>query len=340
MNSNSSNEVVYGQTFSSYSDKEFKDFSAFFERRLISNGIDPEEIFKDKKCLDAGCGGGRGSWLMLKYGAKSVIGIDQSSTNTESFKNRIKDTEFSEKFSSINVDLEDLDLSERFDFVWFSGVIQHTKLPSKVFKKVYKHLKIGGATFFYAYGKDGIYWQLVDLAREIFKDISDIEMLDMLKLLSLERRYIAEYMDDWKVPYLRAYTDKQMRSSLSICGINPIIRLYWGENYDTCLRPKLYKSESALWGEGDLRYLGVKTNDFDGIISEELDLPECTLSISSKDYHFLINLVRDELKLLSDIKNKVIYFAGVQKLLRDTMDIPKEFDCDNFKNKLKADNFL
>ena len=40
------------------------------------------------------------------------------------------------------------------------------------------------------------------------------------------------------------------------------------------------------------------------------------------------------------IKNKVIYFDGVQKLLRDTMDIPKEFDCDNFKNKLKADNFL
>ena len=91
MNSNSSNEVVYGQTFSSYTDKEFEDFSAFFERRLLNNGLVPKEIFENKICLDAGCGGGRGSWLMLKYGAKRVLGVDQSSTNTESFKKRISD---------------------------------------------------------------------------------------------------------------------------------------------------------------------------------------------------------------------------------------------------------
>ena len=45
--------------------KEFEDFASFFERRLINNGISPEELFKDKICLDAGCGGGRVHGLCL-----------------------------------------------------------------------------------------------------------------------------------------------------------------------------------------------------------------------------------------------------------------------------------
>ena len=335
MNSNSSNEVVYGQTFSSYTDREFEDFSSFFERRLINNGIDPKDIFANKVCLDAGCGGGRGSWLMLKYGAKRVVGVDQSPTNTESFKKRIEYSNLSESFSSVNVDLEELDLSEKFDFIWFSGVIQHTKLPSEVFKKVYKHLKIGGSTFFYAYGKNGIYWQLVDLARKVFNQISDIEMLKILKSLSLENRYIAEYMDDWKVPFLRAYKDNQMRDSLSCCGISPLIRLFWGENYDTCLRPKIYPTEKDLWGEGDLRYFGVKTKEFNRIISKDIDVVESTLS-KGITYHSLIKKCSNEVSNINNTKDKVIYLAKIQKLLRDTMNKPYEFDVNKFEKELKA----
>lgn len=335
MNSNSSNEVVYGQTFSSYTDKEFEDFSAFFERRLINNGLVPKDIFENKICLDAGCGGGRGSWLMLKYGAKRVLGVDQSSTNTESFRKRIANSNLSEKFYSVNVDLEELDLSEKFDFIWFSGVIQHTKLPSKVFKQVYKHLKIGGSTFFYAYGKNGIYWQLVDLARKVFNRISDNEMLEILKSLSLENRYIAEYMDDWKVPFLRAYSDNQMRDSLSCCGISPLIRLFWGENYDTCLRSKIYAAEKELWGEGDLRYFGVKTKEFNGTISNDVDVVESTLSEGSI-YHSLIKKCSNEVSNINNTKDQVIYLARIQKLLRDTMNKPCEFDANQFEKELKA----
>ena len=136
---NSTNDVVYGKTFSSYSKAEFEEFSAFFERRLINNGINPKDLFEGKTCLDVGCGGGRGSFLMLKYGAKKVVGVDQSERNTTSFKERLKNTDKESRFSAINCDLEKLDLSEQFDFVWFSGVIQHTVKPSLVFKNVYKN---------------------------------------------------------------------------------------------------------------------------------------------------------------------------------------------------------
>ena len=157
--------MVYGQTFSIYSKKEFEDFASFFERRLINNGISPEELFKDKICLDAGCGGGRGSWLMLKYGAKEVIGVDQSTSNINGFINRIKDTDKYSRFSSINSDLEDLDIDKKFDFIWFSGVIQYTILPSLVLKRFINIYQLEDLLF-YAYGQDGIYWQLIHLAKE------------------------------------------------------------------------------------------------------------------------------------------------------------------------------
>ena len=64
-------------------------------------------------------------------------------------------------------------------------------------------------------------------------------MLKILSDLNLENRYIAEYIDDWKAPYIRAYSDKEIRKSLNQCGISPLLRLYWGENYDTCLREKV-----------------------------------------------------------------------------------------------------
>ena len=332
---NSSNDTVYGKTFSSYSQKEFEDFSAFFERRLINNGINPEDLFKGKTCLDAGCGGGRGSFLMLKYGARKVIGVDQSELNTTSFKERIKNTDKESRFSSVNCDLENLELSEKFDFVWFSGVIQHTIKPSLVFENVFKHLKKGGYTFFYAYGKDGIYWQLVDLARNILKNISDERILEILSSLSLENRYIAEYMDDWKVPFLRAYTDDEMRESLQKCGINPIIRLFWGENYDTCLRLKMYEEEKELWGEGDLRYFGIKTKESFGKISNHLDKNENFLSENFSSYNEVIKLCESILSKKSNLIDKIYLLAKIQRILRDRMNLKEEFSITKIKEEIK-----
>ena len=143
---NASNEIVYGSTFSSYNQQEFDDFLGFFERRLLANGIDPEQFFKDKVCLDAGCGGGRGSMLMLKYGAKKVIGVDQSIQNLEGFTKRLT-SPLRDKFTPVQADLEDFEIGEEVDFVWFSGVIQHTVEPSRVFQTVYRKLKVGGGSF-------------------------------------------------------------------------------------------------------------------------------------------------------------------------------------------------
>ena len=317
---NASNEIVYGSTFSSYSHQEFDEFLGFFERRLFANGIDPAQFFEGKVCLDAGCGGGRGSMLMLKYGAKKVIGVDQSIQNLEGFGKRLT-APLRDKFTPLQSDLEDFDIGEEVDFVWFSGVIQHTIEPCRVFRSVYSKLKLGGGSFFYAYGRDGIYWELVKLARAEFASISDVEMLALLRDLGLENRYIAEYMDDWKVPYLRAYTDIEMREAFSKLGLSPSIRLFWGEPYDTCMRPRVHPSEANLWGEGDLRYFMVKSEQPDGEIqlARELDANETIVGAANPIYAEYLKKVRDKLATYEEPRERVNFLAKVQHRLRDTM---------------------
>ena len=53
--------IVFGDTFALYDEKAFDEFVAPFERRFEANGIG-REVFRGKRCLDAGCGGGRGAW--------------------------------------------------------------------------------------------------------------------------------------------------------------------------------------------------------------------------------------------------------------------------------------
>src|SRR5438132_184565 len=79
--------IVYGDTFALYDEKSFDEFIAPLRQRLRANGISPD-LFRAKRCLDAGCGGGRGSILMAESGAKEVVGVDLSATNVESCRKR------------------------------------------------------------------------------------------------------------------------------------------------------------------------------------------------------------------------------------------------------------
>jgi hypothetical protein len=51
--------IVYGDTFALYDEAEFDAFVQPFRERLAANGI-AKDVFEAARCLDAGCGGGRG----------------------------------------------------------------------------------------------------------------------------------------------------------------------------------------------------------------------------------------------------------------------------------------
>jgi 2-polyprenyl-3-methyl-5-hydroxy-6-metoxy-1,4-benzoquinol methylase len=83
-NRESEHEDVYGKSFALYDSEQMKQFTGFFEQRLLANDLDGEGLFKGKRCLDAGCGNGRGSLLMLKNGAAHVTALDISEENLRS----------------------------------------------------------------------------------------------------------------------------------------------------------------------------------------------------------------------------------------------------------------
>ncbi len=77
---------VFGKTFAMYDKEEMIRFIEPFKIRFERNKLDPHSLFKGKKCLDAGCGNGRGSIFMAMHGAAEIQSIDISLTNIESVK--------------------------------------------------------------------------------------------------------------------------------------------------------------------------------------------------------------------------------------------------------------
>jgi hypothetical protein len=79
-----------------------------------------------------------------------------------------------------------------------------------------------------------------------------------LQLARYPVRYVAEYIDDWKVPYLRAYTRADLGSRLDELGFQNTTPLPFGFDYDTSHRRNTNPADAIWMGDGDLRYLLVK----------------------------------------------------------------------------------
>ena len=122
--------IVFGDTFSLYDEQSFDEFVAPLYIRLKNNGIDTD-VFRGKRCLDAGCDGGRGSILMAQCGEKEIVGVDFSATNIESCRKRAEQKGFKNmsfhQHSLMELPFED----ESFDIVWCNGVLMHTVDPIK-----------------------------------------------------------------------------------------------------------------------------------------------------------------------------------------------------------------
>lgn len=108
-------------------------------RFFKSTGWSKNEI-KDKLFLDVGCGSGRFSEIILKYGGK-VISVDYSSAvyaaneNLNVFSNSLV----------IQADIYDLPFkNETFDFIICLGVLQHTPEVEVAFKSLIPFLKKKG----------------------------------------------------------------------------------------------------------------------------------------------------------------------------------------------------
>jgi len=115
--------------------------------RIAGGSLD---FFRQKKVLEAGCGAGRFTELMLEAGA-SVFAMDLSNAVDANFKN----CSTRANYFVCQADIRTLPVSpEQFDIVVCIGVIQHTPDPEETIKVLCSHVRPGGVLLIdhYTYG--------------------------------------------------------------------------------------------------------------------------------------------------------------------------------------------
>lgn len=337
--------VVFGDTFALYDDASFEEFLEPLYLRLERNGI-ARDVFAGKRCLDAGCGGGRGSVLMAEAGAAEVVGVDLSERNVESSRRRaeargLRNCTFVQS-SLMEIPFED----ESFDVVWCNGVLHHTTHPDKGLQEITRVLRTGGRLWLYLYGSGGVYWYLVDWIREQLRDVHVVDAIYLLRLMDMPIRRIAEWMDDWFVPYLRRYTEADVSRRLAELGYGDVELLARGTVYDTShRRVGASATESALMGEGDLRYFARKAGPPAGEGARLPDPPDGKGSPYDdgpevKRFSPRLAAIADELAQLEErlghhaAAERIVVCRAVHTAARDLLEQEGEFDVVALEQRL------
>jgi len=138
------------------------------------------EDFRGKKILDAGCGMGRNSYWVLKWGAGEVIAFDCDQRSLEAARNNLK------QFNNAQVlfqNLYDINWQDEFDVVFSIGVIHHLEQPKLAIKKLLNALKPDGILIIWVYSFEGNEW-IIRFISPIRKKITSKLSLPLVHLLS------------------------------------------------------------------------------------------------------------------------------------------------------------
>lgn len=113
------------------------------------------DIFRNKKVLDAGCGMGRNSYWVLKYGAKELVAFDNDQRTVRAARDNLAD------FKNARVEsksIYQIDYQNEFDVVFCIGVIHHLKNPDLAIENLVKAVKPGGLVLIWVYGYENNEW--------------------------------------------------------------------------------------------------------------------------------------------------------------------------------------
>jgi ubiquinone/menaquinone biosynthesis C-methylase UbiE len=222
---------IYGSLFTNYSEKLFEESVELFFMRHKKWGIDLD-WFKGKKCLDAGCGGGRFCVAMSRLGAEKVGGIDISEGAVNEANARFEKRQLSQARAKVASVLEIPYNDKHFDYVVSSGVIHHTPDPYKGFQELVRVLKPGGKIFLSVYGKGGLKWFTNDVFRYTICKIVPFKVMEKIfKAFGVPANKRYNILDNMYVNYCFRYKEKEIRKWLTDAGFENLRRMQF-ERYD------------------------------------------------------------------------------------------------------------
>lgn len=210
-------EILWPQ----YDDRLFEESIQLFFKRLDAWGMS-HDFFKNKKCLDAGCGGGRYTIAMARLGA-CATGIDLGREGIEDAKKRAAGLN-NASFRTGSVEILPFE-DESFDIVVNSGVLQHTVNPAKALNELSRVLKRGGSLYLLVYATGGLKWPLISQLRPLAAQIGLETMEEAIKQVGAPPNKRRIYLDDLFCPVIDFYTWTRLSTMLQENGFTHIRRM-------------------------------------------------------------------------------------------------------------------
>lgn len=249
---------LYETAWTSYSETTYDHSLDLIHKRLKANGMGAG-FFKDKKCLDGGCGTGRFAIAMAQLGAARSIGIDIGTRSLE-FADRQKERLGLSNVSFMEMSADNLEFEDGyFDVVISNGVLHHIERTEKGLSEHVRVLRPGGLFWIYLYGKGGLFWELYDVFKDSLKDIAYSRTARILRQFHIHENKFYLFSDNVYVPVRKYYSHSEVHALLSkYCNYS--FELLKGATGDDDVKDLLNKPFGKdFWGdEGEVRFKIIK----------------------------------------------------------------------------------
>lgn len=136
--------------------RAFPEIEAHHEKQFL-DWIAPArpESFKGRVVLEGGCGKGRHTRLVARYGARAIIGVDLSDAVDVAFEN----TRHEPNAHIVQADLRTLPLTPgSCDYAFSVGVLHHLPDPFVGFRSLAGAVRPGGGASVWVYGAENNAW--------------------------------------------------------------------------------------------------------------------------------------------------------------------------------------
>lgn len=228
---------LFGDIWSRTDDKGFESLRGVFPKFLESVGFDTT-WFKDKVCLDVGCGTGRLAASLVDFGAADVHGCDISVEAFSIGEHYAPEVDF-RTGNALNLPYK----KDRFDFVAGSGVLGHTENPPRGLREIHRVLKPGGLTYTLFYSKS-FRWEVFAQVHPYIQRIGLERFSQALTDIGVSSNKY--WIDCLFIPIINTYSDDDINRMFADAGF--VIEQRWNS---------LKADSMPLWGnaEADFRVM-------------------------------------------------------------------------------------